>query len=329
MFRVAKKQAVIAAGRVDRLTGKQARCDSAKHTSYTVNATSLNGYNSPVSFSASGNPAGVTVSFNPPGVTPTNSSTMNVSTASNTAPGTYALVITGSDGSITHTTNVSLTVNVPTFTVTANAPTSKTVKSGAGTSYGLTLTPLNTFSGQVSLTVTGGPAGFGYTFTPSSPVSIAYPTATSVTMNITTTAATTPAGTYTLTVKGTSGSLNSSTTLTLVVTPAGTITLTPNPTSLTVKRGKSGTDLITVAGAGYFSGSVTLSVSGLPSKVTASFSPNPVTLTANGSVTSSTGSTLTIKVNPSVKTGTSLLTVKGLDSTGTVTNTATINLTVN
>jgi hypothetical protein len=297
-------------------------------TSYAVTATSLNGYSDNVGFSASGNPAGVTVSFNPTSVTPTDSTTMNVTTASNTQPGTYTIVVTGTHGSLTHSTNVTLIVNVPTFTLTANAPTSQSVVAGNGTGYSLTLTPLNTFIGPVTLGVTGGPAsGFSYSFSTGSPVTITYPTATPATMNVTTTTASLP-GTYTLTVKGTSGTLTSSATVTLVVTTAGTIALSANPTSLTIRHGSSGTSTITVVGSGYFSGSVTLSVSGMPSKVTASLSPNPVTLTAGGGGASSKTSTLTIKTSPGNKAGGPFpLAVKAVS--GSITKTTTVSLTIN
>ena len=66
-------------------------------------------------------------------------------------------------------------------------------------------------------------------------------------------------------------------------------TLSSSPGSLTIAQGASGTSTVTVTGAGGFSGSATLTASGLPSGVTASFSPNPasgtsvVTLTASSS----------------------------------------------
>jgi sugar lactone lactonase YvrE len=71
-------------------------------------------------------------------------------------------------------------------------------------------------------------------------------------------------------------------------------TLGASPSSLTLMQGALGTSGITVAGANGFNGSVSLTASGLPSGVTASFSPNPATassvLTFTASSTAATGS---------------------------------------
>jgi len=56
-------------------------------------------------------PAGATADFNPPSVAGAGSSTLTVNTTTNTPAGTYPLTITGTDGTITHPTSVSLTVN--------------------------------------------------------------------------------------------------------------------------------------------------------------------------------------------------------------------------
>lgn len=79
--------------------------------SYTVTVTALNGFNGIVSFSVSGLPARSTASFNPTSVTGSGSSTLMVSANKNTATGTVRLTITGTSGSLVHSTSVSLTVN--------------------------------------------------------------------------------------------------------------------------------------------------------------------------------------------------------------------------
>lgn len=94
-------------------------------------------------------------------------------------------------------------------------------------------------------------------------------------------------------------------------------TLSASPNSLTVTQGSSGSSTITVTPSGGFTGSVTLSASGLPSGVTASFGTNPTTSTS--SVTFTASSTAT--------TGTSTVTITG--TSGTLSHTTTISLTVN
>ncbi|MFZ1916777.1 MAG: protease pro-enzyme activation domain-containing protein [Terriglobales bacterium] len=93
-------------------------------------------------------------------------------------------------------------------------------------------------------------------------------------------------------------------------------TLSANPTSLSIKQGNSGTSTITVNPLDGFTGSVTMSASGLPSGVTAGFVPNPTTTT----------STLTLTASASAATGTSTVTITG--TSGSLTATTTVSLTV-
>jgi uncharacterized protein YvpB len=93
--------------------------------------------------------------------------------------------------------------------------------------------------------------------------------------------------------------------------------LSANPTSVTVTQGSSGTSTITVNPIDGFTGSVTLSASGLPSGVTAGFGTNPTTST----------SLLTLTASATATTGTSTVTIQGVS--GSLTHTTTISLTVN
>jgi hypothetical protein len=180
--------------------------------SYTATATATNGYSGSVTWSVSGLPAGAGGSFSPASSTPTSSSTLTVTTGSTTPAGTYALTVTASDGTLTHSTPVTLVVQAQTsqgdFAISASPP-SQTVSRGGGTSYTVTITALNGFTGSVSLSVTGLPAKGGASFSPN-------PATTSSTLNVTTWRKTSRA-TYTLTITATSGSLTHSTTVQLVV----------------------------------------------------------------------------------------------------------------
>jgi len=93
-------------------------------------------------------------------------------------------------------------------------------------------------------------------------------------------------------------------------------TLSASPTSLTITQGGSGASTISVTPQNGFSGSVSLSASGLPSGVTASFSPNSTT----------TSSTLTLTASSAATTGTVTVTITG--TSGTLTNTVPITLTI-
>lgn len=92
--------------------------------------------------------------------------------------------------------------------------------------------------------------------------------------------------------------------------------LSASPASVSVVQGGSNTSTITVNPVNGFNGSVTLSASGLPSGVTATFAPNPA----------STTSTLTLTASLSTPLGTSTVTITGVS--GALTHQTTIQLTV-
>jgi N,N-dimethylformamidase beta subunit-like, C-terminal len=179
-------------------------------TSYAVAITPIGGFSGQVSLSVTGLPSGATGSFIPnPAST---SSTLSVTTSTSTPTGLYTLTITGVSGALTHTTTVSLVL--ADFTLSAS-PSSRSLTQGDSTSYGVTITPTNGFNGQVSLSVSGLPSGATGSFIPNP--------ATALSTLSVTTLTSTPAGTYTLTLTGVSGTLTHTTTVLLTVLPIGVV----------------------------------------------------------------------------------------------------------
>lgn len=242
-------------------------------TSYSVSVTGSGGFSSSVDFSASGLPNGANASFSPSSVSGSGSTTMNVTTSSDTPAGTYILTITGTSGSLTHQTTSTLVVNAsttPDFSL-AVSPSSQTVTSGSPTSYTATVTALNGFTGTVNLTVSGLPSGANYT-----PASVSGGSgSTSVAI---TTSNNTPAGTYPLTITGASGSLTHSKGVTLVVNAptSGDFSISVSPGNVTLKGNGTASYTVTISSSGGFSNAVALSASGVPSGATYGFSQNPV-----------------------------------------------------
>jgi hypothetical protein len=95
------------------------------------------------------------------------------------------------------------------------APSSQTVVQGGSATFTVTMSPANGFSNPVALGVSGLPGGATGTF---APASVSPSTITSSTLTVTMPAST-AAGTYTLTISGTDGTLARTTTATLVVQP--------------------------------------------------------------------------------------------------------------
>jgi subtilase family serine protease len=276
----------------------------------TVTITRLNGFTSSVTLSASGLPSGVTAAFSPNPGTTTSKLTLTASATATTGPAT--VTITGTSGSLTHTTTVSLTVNgAPNFALSASPTSVSITRGGSGTSA-VTITPQNGFSGSVTLAASGLPRGVTATFSPN-------PGTSSSTLTLKTSAFAT-AGTSTITITGTSGTLSHTTTISVTVTTTATanFSMAASPASVTItKGGAGGTSTVTITRLNGFTSNVTLSASGLPSGVTAAFSPNPATST----------SALTLTASSTATTGTSTVTITG--TSGTLVHTATVSLTVN
>jgi subtilase family serine protease len=202
----------------------------------------------------------------------------------------------------------------PGFTLSAS-PSSVTVAQGSSGDSTITSTVTGGFNGVISLSASGQPSGVTVTFNPTSI------TGAGTSTMMMTVASSTATGTYTITVTGTSGSTVETTTVSLTVTGTSpNFTISASPSSITVARGSSGKSTITTTISGGFNSAITLSASGLPSRVTASFSPNPIAAPGSGT------STMTITVNRRARTGTSTITVTGKG--GSVTHTTTVTLTV-
>ena len=197
----------------------------------------------------------------------------------------------------------------PSFTLSPSAPT-LSVTQGSNATDTISVTDLAGFSGTITLAASGLPSGVtaALSTNPTTGSSILTFTASS----------TATAGTSTVTITGTSGSTTASTTIALTVNSkaAAGFTLTASPSNLSVGQGSSGVDTITVTDTGGFMGSVSFVATGLPSGVTASFSPSTTTSSA----------VLTLTASSTAAVGSSMVTITG--TSGSTTASATIALTV-
>ena len=199
----------------------------------------------------------------------------------------------------------------PSFTLSPSA-SSLSVTQGSNATDTITVTDENGFSGSVTFTASGMPSGVTASFSPTSSTS-------SSVLTLTASSTATTGGPVTVTVTGTSGSTTATTTIALTVNAKVTtgFTLSPSASSLTVKQGSSGTDTITVTDVGGFTGSVAFTASGMPSGVTAAFSPT----------SSTSSSVLTLTASSTATTGAFTITVTGTSGSTTAKTTFTLSVT--
>jgi hypothetical protein len=269
----------------------------------TIRIKASKGFNQAVTLSASGMPSGVKATFD---TNPTRSlSTLALSVGSSVATGTYSITVTGTAGNLSHSTTVTLSVTAAGFTLSAT-PNAVTVARSSSATSTIAIIPAKGFSGSVTLAAAGLPAGVTASFSPDPATS-----SSTLTLTASNTAA---SGTVAVTITGMSGSQNSSTTLMLTV--EGDFTVLAEPSSLTVQQNSGGTTTIRIKASKGFNQAVTLSASGMPSGVKATFDTNPT----------HSLSTLALSVGSSVATGTYSITVTG--TAGSLSDSAIVTLTV-
>jgi uncharacterized membrane protein len=174
------------------------------------------------------------------------------------------------------------------------------------------------FNSTISLSVSGLPAGVTTSF---SPASIAAPGSGSSTLTFSSSStATTGSSNVTVTASGGGTSHTTTVALTVNAATAPDFTVVASPPGLTVTHGSTGSTTISTSVSNGFSSAVSLSASGLPTGVTASFSPSPIAAPGSGS------STLTFTVSNTAITGTSNVTVTASGSG--VTHTTNVSLTI-
>jgi uncharacterized membrane protein len=284
-----------------------------------ITTTISGGFNYPISLSATGVPTGTTVGFDPPTIPAPGSgtSTMTITVGNNTPVGTYPITVTGSGGGLQESVTVTLTVTGSGGFTLAATPTSLTLPQNSR-GYAAVYTRTNGFNNSISLAASGAPFGVTLTF---NPPTIPAPGVGNSTINIVV-FSTTQAGTYPITVTATGGGIKQTVTVTLTITVAGqpNFSLTAAPASLSIVQGTQGSSSINSTISGAFNSAISLSASGLPNGVSASFAP--ATLSAPGSG----NSVMTLAANKSVAPGSYPVTVTG--NGGGIQQTATLTLNV-
>ena len=269
-------------------------------TSFDVLLTSIYGFASPCTLTASGLPPGVSAGFDPNPIVPTDNSLMTINTTRDAPPGTYTLTVTAAEltkAGVQHSTQVVLIITEPPdFTVDVE-PDSQEVQAGNSVNFDVTLTSLYGFASPCTLTISNLPTNASGSFAPG----IVIPTGTSdLQVN---TSVTTPPGVYTVTVTASEmdkGVIHSDQFM-LSVTPPPDFTIEAQPETLQVLSGEMGSYDVLLTSLYGFDLPCTLTVSGLPQDATGGF--DPVILIPTDS------SRLTITVTETTPTGMHPLTI--------------------
>jgi hypothetical protein len=281
----------------------------------SVEAVAVNGFTGTVTVAISGLPTGVTANPTSLTLTPGTAQSVTLTAVANATVGKATVTFTGTSGALTHTATVALTVTAAAnFTLTATPGTLPLTAGATGSPVSLNAVPANGFAAAVTVTISGLPSGV--TANPTT-LTLTPGTAQSITLTASSSAA---AGNTVVTFTGTSGALVHTATVTVEVTvPPPSFTLTVMPTSLTLVIGATGSPVsVNAVPANGFTAAVTVTLSGLPTGVTA----NPPTLTLTPGTAQST--TLTAA-------STSVASAENVTFTGTsgaLMHTATLTLTV-
>ncbi len=188
-------------------------------STFQVSLQAEHGFTESASVQVSNLPAGVTLtpvgSFSVSAPSP---QTVTVNVASTVAAGTYSTQITATSGPLSHTAAESITVKAPVnpdFTLTLT-PSSLSMTPGAQASFQIALQPSRGFSSLAQVQISNLPSGM--TASPAGAFNITSSTPQTVSVA---TMSTLAAGSYSLTITATSGSLSHSVTESVTVTPSG------------------------------------------------------------------------------------------------------------
>jgi hypothetical protein len=198
--------------------------------------------------------------------------------AANVATGVYNITISAMSSGITQTAPLTVAVLSPANYALTVSPAAVTVASGNNSTVTITTAAGLGFNGDVSLHASPLPPGTSATF---SPAAIAAPGSGNSTLTLAA-GANTPAGTYKVTITATARLVTKTATLTLTVVPGPNYALAVTTNMLNIFPGYNATLPITTSADAAFNAAVKLTVSGLPSGVTATFAPASIAAPGSG-----------------------------------------------
>jgi uncharacterized membrane protein len=284
----------------------------------TVVTSPVNGFSSSaIALSIAGLPSGVTGAFSAASISGTApaSSVLTLTAAKTVTGGTYSLTVTAKSGSVTVTSSVTLVVTPLASCTLASNPSSVSVPAGQSATVQVACGSVQgVFSGPLTLALTGAPSGVT---TQLGATSLAAGASTMLKISAAPAAA---PGTYSLSLSVSGSGFSQTLALPVVVSAANTFTIAAAQSSISIKSGALAQTSVTSLHFGIFNSAVNLSVTGLPSGVTASLTKTTLAAPGDGTVTA------TFAVASSAKAGSYGVVVSGTG--GGQTKTTAMTLTV-
>jgi len=182
------------------------------------------------------------------------------------------------------------------------SPGSQTVAPGGAAQFTVSLVRSGGLATPVTLSASTPPSGVSIGFSPNNT------TVGSSTMTVTTSTGT-PLGSFNVQITAVDGVFVRSLVVSVTVQPTGNFAVVASPNPQVLVPGSSNAIDVTLVRSSGFNGSITMSVTGLPSGVTGSFNP---------SSTTGNTSTLTLTATSAVALGDSSITITG--TSGTIVN---------
>ncbi len=232
----------------------------------TITIAPINGFSGKVDLTLTVSSPSLNCILSPTSVTLGATQTSTLSCTS-TDPGTFSVTVIGNSGSLYRTATLGYNVGgVQDFSLSVN-PTSIEAVSGIFASSTITVASVNSFTGTVQLSFSSS-QGLSCTINPTSLI-------LGVSQN-STLSCQGSAGSYALTVTGTSGSISHSSTITITVTD---YTITTSSTTLDFNAGEVGITTIVISPVNGFTGMISLDVAVSPaSSLTCTLVPSTIIL---------------------------------------------------
>ena len=235
----------------------------------TIALHSIGGFSGNVSLNATSSPAGLSTSCSPAILVGSQSS---ICTVNSTTISSYTVTITGTSGNLSHNASFDVTVTPapqPDFSLDAN-PSALSLTAGDSGSTTISLQSTGGFAGTVDLTTASSPDGLTISCAPSSITG---------SQTSTCTLGSSTAGSYAVTIAGTSGNLVHTASVSVEVTPPVVLpdfSLAADPAAVSFNAGESDSSTISVMATGDFSATVGLTATSDPAGVTTVCSPTSI-----------------------------------------------------